>query len=172
MHGSQRARSRIPACRRRPDAPPGSNGGALSASLADAGSAPRCIGCSISSVRGTWWSRGSCCQCGLLTRHGHQVVGPSLCMWTVSVQPCTPHRQHHLTFLSSCGDITSYALVTVPIVMGSGTKCTVESGKTGPPPHSRRRTGMTCSANRCICSSTSSVLYPPPSNHAVKKKSS
>jgi hypothetical protein len=72
----------------------GSNGCAPSAPLADAGSAPRCIGCSISSVRGTWWSRGSCCQCGLLTRHGHQVVGQSRCMWTVSVQPRTPHRQH------------------------------------------------------------------------------
>ena len=29
---------------------------------------------------------------------------------------------------------------------------------------------ITSAANRCICSSTSSVLYPPPSNHAVNMK--
>ena len=99
------------------------------------------------------------CPWGLLTRHGHQVAGRLLCMWTVSGKPRTPYRPHHLHFLASCGDIPSYALVTVPVVMCSGTKGTVESGKAGPPPHSRRSTGTTCSANRCICSSTSSVLY-------------
>ena len=54
----------------------------------------------------------------------------------------------------------------------SGTSCTVDVGSVGPPPHSRRSTGITSAANRCICSSTSSVLYPPPSNHAVNMKSS
>src|SRR5262249_9754084 len=80
----------------------------------------------------------------------------------MSAIPCTPHRAHPLTVLASCGDIISYALVTVPVGICSGTKDTVESGKAGPPPHSRRNTGITCSANKCICSSTSSVLYPPP----------
>ena len=64
-----------------------------------------------------------------------------------------------------------YALAIPPAGRGSGTSWTVDSGSLGPPPHSRRSTGITSVANRCIWSSTSSVLYPPPSNHAVKKKS-
>src|SRR4029450_8174419 len=66
----------------------------------------------------------------------------------------------------------AYDPATAPADIDSGTSCTVVSGKAGPPPHSRRSTGMTSVAKSCICSSISAVLYPPASNQAVNKKSS